>query len=219
MTQMMQKLVNRLFSLVVLMLLGLGGVAGYNFTKSRIAADVYRQRLESMSEQYETLRGTYNRAVQRTAVTELHVHDGKLDVRIRTADGQTETIPTPFDPANEIYVDYVVRDGRLWIRRVFDQYTPPGEGVVITPKLGAVDWNAAEVEVGKAVYRQLTEGRWVVTVTGDGSLGLAKRAPDDDEAPLSPPPKLGDYERIERQLRAEVNEVGATDVVKYWVGE
>ncbi len=209
-----QKLVNRVASVVVLALMGLGGMIGYRMTKSQMAAEVYRERLQQLSNDYNSLRETYNAAVKRTAVTELLVEDGRISVRIRRADGQTQTIPTDLNPDSEIYVDYVVIDGRLWIRRVFDQYTRPAEGVLIDTKLGAVEWDADNVKVGKAVYRRLTEGRWVVTVTGDGSLGLVKRE-DIPEAELTPPPKVRDYEQVEKQVREKVQDVGAGDVMRH----
>lgn len=212
-----QKLVNRLVGIVVVALLGAGGVVGYQMTRSQIAADVYRQRLTELSGEYETLRLVYNEAVRRTAVTELIVENGNLDVRIRTADGQVQTIATPFNPEYEIYVDYVVMDGRLWIRRVFDQYTSPGEGLVIDPGLGAIDWDAGRVEMGKAVYRRLDEGRWVVTVTGDGSLGL-RRHDKVPEPTLVPPPEVRNYEQIESEHRRTLENVGFTDVMRHLFG-
>ncbi|MFW6059684.1 MAG: hypothetical protein ACODAQ_05850 [Phycisphaeraceae bacterium] len=218
MTSFPQRLVNWLVGGVVLVLVAVGGLAGYQVAKSRLAAQVYRQRLQQLSDEYEQLRQTYNQAVKRTAVTELIVEDGQLDVRIRTADGRTRTIPTPYDPRHEIYVDYIVKDGRLWIRRVFDQYTPPGAGQLIDPQLGAIDWNDQRVRVGKAVYSQLGEGRWIVTVTGDGSLGLARQETTDEPAVLSPPPEVRDYETIEQELRRELGEVGPGDVVRQMLG-
>ena len=217
MTGIAQRLVNRLVTVLVVLLVGLGGMAGYRMTKSQMAAQVYRQRLQKLSENYETLRTTYNEAVRRTAVTELVIKADQLSVHVRTADGEARKIETPFDPDQAVYVDYVVKDGRLWIRRVFDEYTPPGKGVLIDPKLGAIDWDAQSVEHGKAVYRRLSEGRWVVTVTGDGSLGLEKR---DADAPaeLSPPPKVRDYEQMQQQLQKQIDEVSATDVMHYWLG-
>lgn len=218
MTHFMQKLVNRLVALVMVVLLGLGGVLGYNMTRSQLAADIYRQRLSELSGDYESLRQTYNQAVRRTAVTELIVEDGRIDVRIRTADGEVETIPTDFNPDFEIYVDYVVIDGRLWIRRVFDQYTAPGEALVIDPALGEIDWDDEEVEEGKAVYRRLEEGRWIVTVTGDGALGLARRE-GEPESTLAPPPELRQHEEIEQRTRRGAEDVGPTDVLRHLFGE
>jgi hypothetical protein len=173
---------------------------------------VYRDRLKVLTDDYEGLRKNYNQAVRKTAVTELLVEGKSLCVSIRTAEGVLKSIPTPFDPSGEIYVDYVVIDGRLWIRRIFDARTPPEKGVVIDPKLADVDWSNAGVAHGKAVYRSLTEGRWVVTVTGDGSLGLTladRNAPPD----LSPPPQVRDYDQIEREVKVDVDRIGVGDVM------
>jgi hypothetical protein len=122
-------------------------------------------------------------------VTELRVEDGALSVVIRDATGTERTIDTPYDPSREIYVDFAILDGRLWIRRVFDASTPPEEGLVIDPGLAEVDWSLDPESHGKAAYRSLEEGRWVVSVSGDGSLGLARPEPGDTPA-LSPPPAI-----------------------------
>jgi hypothetical protein len=105
--------------------------------------------------------------------------EGTLSVVIRTADGDTQVLNSPFDPSQEIYVAYVVSNGRLWIRRVFDESTPPGQDMVIDPRFTDVDWSADEKSHGKAAYRALGEGHWVVDVTGDGSLGLARQKPGE----------------------------------------
>ncbi|MCA9519896.1 MAG: hypothetical protein KC609_02945, partial [Myxococcales bacterium] len=60
-------------------------------------------------------------------------------------------------------------------------------------------WSAEGASHGKAAYRALEPGRWVVDVTGDGSLGLARR---DDEGPvrLAPAPPVRDFEPIEDEV-------------------
>ena len=150
-------------------LLGIGlTVAGYGMIRSNLAADVYRDRLAALSERHASLARTYNRAVRRTAVTEIIVTEpqdgaeaanadadpdagGSVSVRVRTAAGPVREIDTPFSPDGELYVDYVVLDGRLWIRRVFDERTPPRDGVVIDPIADGVDWSDPRARVGKAV--------------------------------------------------------------------
>jgi hypothetical protein len=202
-----------LLLLVFAAALGIAGLAGYQLLRIGLAADVYRARLEETVRDYETLRGQYNEAVSRTAVTELVVEDGKLAVAIRDAGGNIRRIDTPYDPSREIYVDFVVLDGRLWIRRVFDDRTPPEQGLLIDPALAQVDWNADEAAHGKAAYRALSPGRWVVTVTGDGSLGLG-RSPGDAPALLAPPPAVREYEPIETQLDASLRELGPGEVLR-----
>src|SRR5512134_1848657 len=135
--------------------LALTGLAGHQLLRMGLAADVYRARLEQTVQDYEILRGQYNQAVRRTAVTELIVEDGRLAVAIRDAGGEIRRIETPFDPSREIYVDFVVLDGRLWIRRVFDDRTPPEQGVLIDPALAQIDWSGDEAAHGKAAYRAL----------------------------------------------------------------
>lgn len=206
-------MVSRLAWLVLIAALAGAGYGGYRLLEARIALDVYRERLAELSADYEALRGRYNEAVRRTAVTELVVEDGRVSVAIRTAEGVVETTPTPFDAASEIYIDYVLADGRLWIRRVFDESTPPGDAVVIDPAWARVDWDAAAAGHGKAAYRRLAEGRWVVSVSGDGSLGLAPVDPDA-VVELSPPPPIGDYQPIEEELGAALAQLRPAEVVR-----
>jgi len=191
--------------------LSAGGLLGYRLLRADIAAEVYRERLEGLAKDYEAVRADYNRAVKRTAVNELIVRDGKVFVRVRNAAGTVKEIETPYDPSREIYVDYVVVDGRLWLRRVFDSATAPGAGLVIDPALADLDWQSPSAKEGKAVYRRLSEGRWVVTVTGDGSLGLAK-AEGEAEAPLAMAPEVKEYEQMEKEAQTEIGRIGAGEV-------
>jgi len=197
----------------LVVVLGVTTVAAYRVLESQIAGDIYRERLAELELDYSLLRRQYNQVVRKTAVTELWVQDGLLSVTVRTADGATQTLPTPFDPAKEIYVDYVVLDGRLWIRRVFDQATPPDAGMLIDPALSDVDWEADGASMGKAAYRELDEGRWVVTVTGDGSLGLAPSS-EDEARELSAPPIIRDYAPVNEQVEAALRELGAAEIAR-----
>jgi hypothetical protein len=211
------QMTNRIGNVAAVVLLGVAGFVGYRLIEANLRADIYRDRLTELADNYDQLRQTYNQAVRKTAVTELVVQDGKLCVSIRTAQGVVKQIPTPFDPSGEIYVDYVVLDGRLWVRRVFDAQTPPSAGVLIEPQLAEVGWDDPALAHGKAVYRRLGEGRWLVTVTGDGSLGLA-RATDDAPTDLTATPPVRDYEPVSEQARAEVDRIGPGDVVRRLVG-
>jgi hypothetical protein len=201
-----------LASLLVAALVAFAGLAGYQLLRTGLAADVSRARLEQAVGDYQALRGQYNQAVRRTSVTELIVADGRLAVAIRDAAGALRTLDTPFDPTREIYVDFVVLDGRLWIRRVFDDRTPPEAGVLVDPALAEIDWSAEGAAYGKATYRALAPGRWVVSVTGDGSLGLT-RARDDVPAELAPPPPVREYEPIDRELDGALRELGPAEVL------
>ena len=157
------------------------------------------------------------RSVARTAVTELVVEDGKLSVAIVTADGQQRVIPTGLNPASEIFVDYAVIDGRLWIRRLFalDPLRGPQPPVIIDPLIEEVDWSDPNNRHGLAIYRSYghENGRWIVTVTGGGSLGLEK-VDRDRKVALSPPPTIEDYEQIERQAREQADQVSPLDVAR-----
>ena len=75
----------------------------------------------------------------------------------------------------------------------------PANAQPIDPALRQVDWQAEGAVHGKAAYRALAEGRWIVTVTGDGSLGLA-RAEGAPPLPLVSAPPVRRYDRIEDEV-------------------
>jgi len=162
------------------------GFIGFQNYKTIQNAKQYKKELTALTK-------TYNEAVRKTAVTELIVKDRQLSVSIRSTDGELQNIPTPYDPSDEIYVDYVVIEGRLWVRRVFDNKTAPQEGILIDPSLFAINWDEQAAHEGKAVYRALDEGRWIISVTGDGSLGLQK-VNSEKEVPLHSAPAVNKYE-------------------------
>ncbi len=198
-----------------------GGVLlGYRFLRADIAAGVYRQRLEDLGREYASLRERYNDAVRQTVVTELIVKDNALSVRVRDASGVLKEIATGYDPRREIYVDYVVVGGRLWIRRVFDSQTPPSGALVIDPVHEDVDWECAEAQHGKAVYRSLGEGRGVVTASGNGALGLVRAGDDDEEAGemIAPPPTVREFEAELTEADARVKKIGLAEVWRSLVG-
>lgn len=207
---------------IVIGLAGIGavvliGAVGLRFAKADAAAQVYQDRLRDLSGEYETLRAQYNSAVRRTAVTELVVKNRRVTVHVRTMEGTSETIETACDADKEIYVDFALIDGRLWIRRVFDADTAPRNATVINPKLVDVDWESEGALVGQAVYRVLGEGRWVVRAAGDGALGLA-RIDDDAVINLSSPPEIGSFEEVQSAVDEEIEKVGWREVLSAVIG-
>jgi len=189
----------------------LAAIFGYRVLESDVASSIYRERLEDLGAEHDTLISHYNEAVRKSAVTELVVEDGALRVVVRTIDGTLNEIETPYDPGEEIYVDFAVVDGRLWVRRVFDAHTAPSAGVVVDPSVAQLDWDAPGATFGKAVYRSLGEGRWVVTVSGDGSLALTQ-APEGTVTELGGPPQIRDYAEFERTLDEELERITLGDV-------
>ena len=189
----------------------LAGLFGYRVLESDVASDIYRERLADLGAEHDALISQYNDAVRRSAVTELVVEDGSLSVVVRTLDGTLNEIDTPYDPSGEIYVDFAVVGGRLWVRRVFDAHTAPSAGVVVDPKVADLDWDAPGATFGKAVYRSLGEGRWVVTVSGDGSLALTQ-AVDGASADLDGAPRVREYAEFERTLDEELERITLADV-------
>lgn len=204
----------RLWSLSLLTLLtAVAGYLTFRMARSEVAAGLYRAKLQTLAHEYESLRTTYNDAVRKAAVTELVVKGGTLCVAVRDASGERRTIDTPFDPSREIYVDYALIEGRLLIRRVFDERTPPADGLVIDGALAGVDWNAPGASHGKAVYRTLGEGRWVINVTGNGSLGLV-RLESDSATELVAAPPVKDFTQAVAEADADVGDIGFTDVLR-----
>lgn len=198
---------------IMLAVIAAAGILGYQYIRAGAAADIYRTRLATLADEYEGLRTTYNEAVRKSAVTELQVEDGKLSVLVVSETGILRRIETPYDPAGEVYVDYIVRDSRLWIRRVFDANTPPSQGVVIDPGIGPVLWGEGDgqARMGKAVYRQLGEGRWVISVTGSGALGLVQVA-ETAKVQLTPSPKIADFATVTVEADRDVESIGMAEV-------
>jgi hypothetical protein len=211
-------LFKRLYTLCVALIVLAAAGMGYRLVRTTYESDVYRERLGALTDDYQTLRGQYNQAIKRTAVTELLVQDGQLQVTVRDAAGELRCIPTPFDPRKEIFVDYVVIDSRLWIRRVFDEDTPPSEALVVDPKWADIDWNAPTAKVGKAVYRSIEEGRWIITVTGDGSLGLARHDDTTPQPRLESAPPIREFGPIDEEVNQVLGDVTAGEVIKRIVG-
>ena len=191
--------------------LGVAAFATFRVLETQIEADVYRDRLSEISQDLAELRSQFNEVVRKTAVTELWVEGDELSVTIRAADGSRKTLLTPFDPRSEIYVDYVVVNGRLWIRRVFDESTAPDRGMLIDPELADIDWSDEGASHGKATYRALHDGRWVVSVTGDGSLGLAP-AVEGEPTQLSPPPPVRDYAPVAEHVAAALRDLSPEEI-------
>jgi len=184
---------------VALVVVAVGGVAGYQAFRQHYTVAGLRDALDETRAAYDGLATDYNQAVRRSAVTELIVADGELSVVVKTPFGDVEAIPTPYDPRREIYVDYVVIDGRVWVRRVFDDLTSPSQGTIIESRYGSIDWDSlSDSDFGKAVYRKLTDGRWAITVTGNGALGLERVSPETEVELVEPPAVVKRYEAIER---------------------
>ncbi|GAB4549398.1 MAG: hypothetical protein Tsb0013_10620 [Phycisphaerales bacterium] len=207
-----------LLILALLLIAGVSVALGWRFVAADARLNAYKREFEQLSAEHDALREQYNNAVRETAITELHVNKGVLCVRVRTVEGVQRTIDTPFDPTGEVYIDYVIRDGRVWIRRIFDAKTPPAQAMVIDPDFTDVDWDDERSRVGKAVYRSLSEGRWVVTVTGDGSLGLAKASDAAGRADLVRAPEVRDYDEIEARVDREVQQLTAGDIWRSLLG-
>lgn len=203
---------------VAILFLGLAAaVLCLRVVRADVTAQAYRRQMTTLASSYNELRETYNNAIRRNAVTELIVQDGTLSVQVRAADGTLRRIDTELDPSREIFVDYVVIDQRLWIRRVFDSQTPPSQGLLIEPSLGEVDWNDLRANHGKTVYRSLGEGRWIIDITQDGSLGL-RRAREGELVSLVPAPELHEHQPVEDAVRESLRNMTLGDLWRALVG-
>jgi hypothetical protein len=196
---------------------GVAGLFGLELMRARAEREIYRDRLADLTETYDDLANRYNTAVRRTAMTELLVEGGSLTVVVQSAGGRIADITTPYDPASEIYVDYAIIGGRVWIRRIFDEHTAPSDAMVIDPALASIDWDDTDAEVGKAIYRSLDEGRWIVTVAGNGGLGLRKAEPGEEIA-LGPAPAISDFGEIEAEAARKSDEIDWRDLLARVLG-
>ncbi|MEM1445387.1 MAG: hypothetical protein AAGF84_04980 [Planctomycetota bacterium] len=203
-------------SLAIVVLLGGLSLLGYQVAKDSVTAAIYRDRLVALQEQHQQLTDRYNAAVTRAAVTELIVSDQNVAVVVRGHDGVLERIDTPYSAQDEVFIDYAVLDGKLWIRRVFDEHTPPSQGTLIDPALAKIDWDDSRAQHGKIAYRSLTDGRWVVSVSGDGSVGL-KKISDDTAVDLVAKPEVTEFSPVQ-QAEADAAKVGVGDVLTHLLG-
>lgn len=208
----------RITMLAVLAALGGVGFGAFAWARGRVLSDLYRERLAGIAREYEALRSRYNEAVEKSAVTELVVEEGRIAVVVRGSDQVLRTLPTELDPKREVHVDFVVWDGRLFIRRLYDDQTAPKDGFLVDPKLSTLDWNNPALARGLSVYRgDLAEGRWVVTTSGNGALELTKVTGASPELKSAPP--VRDYAQIEKELDEKAKEVGTLEVVGRLIDE
>ena len=203
-------------SVVVLAFFAGVSYLGYQLARSHVAARVYEQRLVETTEERNAIAQQYNKAITLTAVTELEVGEEDVCVNIRTADGGIERHEVDVDPANDIYVDYVVKNGRLLIRRVFDSTRAPDDAGAIDSDLLTLDWNDPSVSHGQAIYRKLTPGRWIVAASGSGALTLAK-VESEVEVELTAAPEISAFEPVENTTR-RVEAIGPTEVFGSFFG-
>jgi len=207
-------------SLTAAALLGAVGVisiAGLRAARADAAQRLYKERLRETAERYESLRSHYNTAVRETAVTELLVRNNRVCVTVRTIEGDLRTIETPYRADDEIYIDFALVAGRLWIRRVFDEHTAPSDAVAVDPALADIEWNDPNAHLGRAVYRTLAEGRWIVSTTGDGALTLTQR-PEGEAISLAPPPELGAFDELVDEIDAKIESISAADILGSLLG-
>lgn len=196
---------------------GVAGLFGLELMRARAEREIYRDRLAVLTATYDDLAGRYNTAVRRTAMTELVVENGTLSVVVQSAAGRITDITTPYDPASEIYVDYAIIGGRVWIRRIFDEHTAPSEAMVIDPA-------AREHRLGRDPERgrqgDLPEPRRG-PVDRDGrrqrGLGLRKAEPGEEIA-LGPAPAITDFDEIDAEAARTSGDIDWRDLLARVLG-
>lgn len=190
---------------------------GYQWAKASVAQEIYRDRLASLQADYQHLAKQYNQAITPRPVTELLVEDQKICVIVRKGDGELVRVPTPFNGwENDVYVDYVLADGRLLIRRVFEikNGQDTSKPVQVDAELVEVQWGDS-VPFGKAIYRsKMEDGRWVVSVTGDGSLTL-KRIAANEPVKLATQPKIQKFDPVDERADEAVDRISVGDVWRH----
>lgn len=212
-------LLRRLGLLCFIIITFLSLLLGYKFARTSIAADYYRDRLREELAKAEAMRQTFNEVVKKTVITELLVNeDDSVCVVFVAADNTERVVNTPFKKGAEMNVDFIRReDGRLFLRRIYDENTKPKEALFIDPDLQTVDWKPATR--GNTTYTQLNQtGRWIVTVSGGGALELTKADDKIKREPLKPLPTIKEYAVIEKEISAKVEEIGFTDVMQALFG-
>ena len=189
-------------------------ICGFFWLREEVTSRIYRQKLESLAMEYAALADQYNHAVRESAITELEVTAESITVLIRTVDGKVRRIPTPLSPGREVFIDYLVGNGRIWIRRIFDAGTPPEKGFVIDPIWESVDWKSREVDYGKAIYRSLDPGIWSIQVSGNGALSLEKAEASNPDA-LVVDVKIRSFEEIRLDLDKEAQSITLKDIWQF----
>lgn len=211
----------RLFLPLALVTACVAAALGYQWARASVAQDIYRDRLVMLQDEYRALAEQYNQAVTPRPVTELLVEDGRVCVIVRKGE-ELIRVPTDFDVRkNEVYVDYILADQRLLIRRVFEFHptraVPPDKVVYVDKDLLEVDWDPQRVPFGKSLsFSRREDGRYIISVTGDGSLGL-KQVAEDEPVALQTRPSVKEFDPIDERARQDVEAIGFGDVWRYLV--
>ena len=213
---MTPKLTALLFAAITLLALLVVSAVGFAFIKQQAVTNIYRDRLHQLSAEYEDLRGQYNDAVRKAAVTELVVEQGTLSVHLVDVHGRNRVLTTDVDPELPVYVDYLVQHDRLWVRSVYDASRSPQDAMILDEAYRDIDWEDPATRYGLVAYRKLTEGRWVVTATQNGALALVPAG--DTPVELVPPPPMLDFKTVDQEVAADLDRLSIGDVLNQYFG-
>jgi hypothetical protein len=225
-------------------------VLGYQFFKMKMLVGHYKEGVVEITQKYQGVLDEYNRAADmfrelktrynevlaRTIITELKVENNKCSVILKNSEGVLAEIPIDVNLLKEVFVDYIFFDNRLFIRRVFDSGTAPERAPDILALQNvrgflpaAIDWSNPKFRFGKSIYRKLTDGTWMITVTGGGALDidLKQNIPHLEfisplEGFLLKDYKPEDGELLQKAFDEKINkyagELGVLDVLKFVLG-
>ena len=225
-------------------------VLGYQFFKMKMLVGHYKEGVVEITQKYQSVLDEYNRAVDtfnelksrynevlaRTIITELKVENNKCSVILKNSEGVLAEIPVEVNLGKEVFVDYIYFDNRLFIRRVFDSGTAPERAADILALQNvrgflpaAIDWSDPKFRSGKSIYRKLTDGSWMITVTGGGALDIDRKENIPHLEFISPLEGflLKDYkpengELLQKAFDEKINryagELGVFDVLKSALG-
>jgi hypothetical protein len=225
-------------------------VLGYQFFKMKMLAGYYKEGVVEVTQKYQSVLDEYNRAVDsfnelkahynevlaRTIITELKVENNKCSVILKNSEGILAEIPVEVNLRKEVFVDYIYFDNRLFIRRVFDSGTAPE----IAPDILAlqnvrgflpatIDWSDPKFRTGKSIYRKLTDGTWMITVTGGGALDIDRKENLPHLEFISPiegillnefKPENGELlqKAFDEKINKYAGDLGVLDVFKFALG-
>lgn len=225
-------------------------VLGYQFFKMKMLVGHYKEGVAEITQKYQgvldeynkavekfnELKGRYNEVLARTVITELKVESNRCSVILKNSEGVLAEIPVEVNLRKEVFVDYIFFDNRLFIRRVFDSGTAPERAADILALQNvrgylpaAIDWSDPKFRYGKSIYRKLSDGTWMITVTGGGALDIDRKENIPHLEFISPLEGflLKDYkpesgELLQKAFDEKINkyaaELGVLDVLKSALG-
>lgn len=175
----------------------------------------YEQKLKTVITQYNRLLDTFNTVVDKTIITEIKVEDGNVFAIIRNYHRLRKKIPLKVSLKYPVYVDYIIKDNSIILRRVFDAVTPPSKAHNIVSNLD-VNWDDKSFKYGKAIYKKFSTNKnaiYQITVTGNGSLGIEQNTNTNYSYATNARFEFKVYEPMTNKMSISNINVGFNDVI------